>query len=89
MNNRKNNPKLAPQLQQQPQKRNGINAAGNGHANAVTSPQRLLSPNVGQHALSQGMHGNMVPHSECGDRAPRLSARNAAPLLFCANPPLI
>jgi len=78
MNNRKNNPKLAPQLQQQAQKRNGINAAGNGHANAVTSPQQLLSPNVGQHALSQGMHGNMVPQSECGDSRPRLFAERSS-----------
>jgi hypothetical protein len=47
MNNRKDNPQLAPQLQQQPQERDGINPAGNGHANAISGPQQLLPPNVG------------------------------------------
>jgi hypothetical protein len=47
MNHRNHNPNLAPQLEQQPQKRNRINPAGDGHANAVPGPQHLLPPDVG------------------------------------------
>ena len=53
MNDRKNNPELSPQLQQQPQKRDRINAAGNGHANAVSSPQQFMAPNVADKLLRQ------------------------------------
>jgi hypothetical protein len=53
MNNRKDNPQLAPQLQQQPQKRNRINPAGNGHADAVPGPQQLLPPDMAKHALRE------------------------------------
>jgi hypothetical protein len=53
VNNRKDNPQLAPQLQQQPQERNGINPPGNSHANAIPSPQQFLPPNVRKHALRQ------------------------------------
>ena len=67
MNYGEDNPQLAPQLQQQPQQRNRINAAGNGDANTVPSRQQFLPPNVGKHALRQWMHENMVPHDSCGD----------------------
>ena len=62
MNNRKDNPEFAPQLQQQPQQRNRIDPAGNANAHAIPSRQQFLPPNVEKHALRQGMHGNMVPH---------------------------
>src|ERR1700733_14059990 len=60
VNNRKDNPQLAPQLQQQTQKRNRINPAGNGHAYAVSSGKKLLPPKVGNSALDQRMHDNIV-----------------------------
>jgi hypothetical protein len=47
MNHRNHNPNLATQLQQQPQKRNRINPAGNGDAEAIASPQQFLPPDVG------------------------------------------
>jgi hypothetical protein len=53
MNNRQDNAKLAPQLQQQPQQRNRINPAGNAHANAIPSPQQLLPTNKEEHAHGQ------------------------------------
>ena len=58
MNDRENNPQLTSQFQQQPQKRNRINPARNGHANAVPSPQQFLPPNVREYALREGIHGN-------------------------------
>ena|SRR5580658_3783771 len=51
MNDREDNPELASQLKQQPQKRNRINATGNGHADAIPGPQQFLPPNKGKHAL--------------------------------------
>jgi hypothetical protein len=51
MNNRKDNPQLAAQLQEHPKERNGINPAGNGHADAVPSRQQFLPPNVRKHAF--------------------------------------
>ena len=53
MNDRKDNPQLASQLQQQPQERNRINPPGNGDANTIPSRQEFLSPNVGKHALRE------------------------------------
>ncbi|HXY77708.1 MAG TPA: hypothetical protein VEH47_02765 [Candidatus Acidoferrales bacterium] len=60
MNDREHNPQLAPQLEQQTQQRNRINPAGNGHTNTVSGPQHLLPPDMGKHALCQGVHANMV-----------------------------
>ena len=53
MNNRHNNAEFAPQLQQHPQERNGINPARNGDTNAIPSRQQFLPPNVRKHALRQ------------------------------------
>jgi hypothetical protein len=53
MNNGKDNPQFASQLQQKPQQRHRINPAGNGHADAIPGPQQLLPPNVAKHALRQ------------------------------------
>ena len=60
VNNRKDNPQLAPQLQQHPQQRHRINPAGNGHADAIPSRQQFLPPNVRHHALCETVHENMV-----------------------------
>src|ERR1700722_4047145 len=60
VNNRKDNPQLAPQLQQQPQQRDRINPAGDCYADAIPGPQQLLPLNVRKRALGEGMHGNMV-----------------------------
>jgi hypothetical protein len=60
MNDRKDNPQLAPQLQQHPQQRHGINPAGNGDTDAIPSPQQFVPPNVRKHAFRQRMHGNML-----------------------------
>ncbi len=78
MNDGKNNAKLAPQLDQQPQKRNRINPARNGHADAVSGPQQILPPNVRKHALRQGMHRNMVPHRSCRDSRPGCPAEQGS-----------
>jgi hypothetical protein len=53
VNNRKDNPQLAPQLQQHAQQRYRINPPGNSHADAVPSRQQFLPPNMGKHALRQ------------------------------------
>ena len=53
MNNRKDNPQLAPQLQQQSQKRNRINPPRDGDAHAIPSLQQFLPPNMRKHALRQ------------------------------------
>ena len=53
MNYGKDNPQLAPQLQQEPQQRNRINPAGNGCAHAIPSRQQFLPPNVRKHALRE------------------------------------
>lgn len=53
MNDGENNSKFAAQLQQQAQKRNGINPAGNGDTNAVSGLQQLLPPDVRKHALRE------------------------------------
>jgi hypothetical protein len=47
MNDRKDDPKFAPQLKQQPQKRDRINPAGNGNSNAIPGTQQFPLPNVG------------------------------------------
>jgi hypothetical protein len=60
MNNGKDDAEFVLQLQQQPQKRDGINAAGNGHAHTIPGTQHFLPPNVRKQALSQRMHGIMV-----------------------------
>ena len=67
MNNRKHNPQLAPQLQQQTQQRHRINPARNGHTHAIPGPQQFLPPNVGKHALCQRVHRNMLAQGLCGD----------------------
>ena len=46
MNDRKNNPQLTAQLQQQSQKRNRIDPSRNGHTNAVSGPQRFIASDV-------------------------------------------
>jgi len=51
VNNRKDNPQLAAQLQQQPQQGDRINSAGNSNSNAIPSTQQLLPLNVGKQAL--------------------------------------
>ena len=53
MDDRKNNPKFTAQFEQQPQKRDRINSARNGHTHAVPGPQQFLPPDVGKHALGQ------------------------------------
>ncbi|MGA8866939.1 MAG: hypothetical protein WB510_08220, partial [Candidatus Sulfotelmatobacter sp.] len=55
-----NNPKIAAQLEQQPQKCNGINPARNGNADPVPGAQQFLPPDMGEHALGKSMHANMV-----------------------------
>jgi hypothetical protein len=47
MNNRKDNPQLAPHLEQHPQQRNRINPPRNRHAHAVPSPQQFRKLNMG------------------------------------------
>ena len=53
MNDGEDNPQFLPQLQQQPQKCNGINPAGNGYTNAIPRLQQFLPLNVIEHALCQ------------------------------------
>ena len=53
MNNRKDNPQLAAQFQQNAQQRHGINPARNGYADPIPGVQQLLPPNVGKHALRE------------------------------------
>lgn len=60
MNDAENNPEFTTQFQQQPQKRNRINPAGNSNSNAISGMQQIMPPNVGKYALCQGVHGNMV-----------------------------
>jgi hypothetical protein len=60
MNNRKNNAEFATQLDQQPKQRNRINPTRNRNPDPFPSPQQFLPPDMGQHALGQFMHGNMV-----------------------------
>ena len=51
VNNRKDNPQLAAQLQQQPKQGDRINSAGDSDADAIPSTQQLLPLNVGKQAL--------------------------------------
>ena len=74
MNDGKDNPQFVPQLEQQAQERNRINPARNGHTDAVSGPQQLLPPDVGEHALCEGMHGNMLAQRVFGQPS-RLSGR--------------
>lgn len=60
VNDRKNHPQLTAEFEQQPQQRNGINSSGHSHTDAVPGVQEFLPPDVGKHALCQGVHGNMV-----------------------------
>lgn len=75
MNDAENNPEFTTQFQQQPQKRNRINPAGNGNADAISGMQQLMPPNVRQQVLCKGMHENMVQQYSCGDSRLRLSGR--------------
>jgi hypothetical protein len=51
MNDRKNDAEFLPQLDQQPQQRDGINPARNGDPDPVPSQQQFLAPDVDQDAL--------------------------------------
>ena len=53
VNNGKDNPQLAPQLQQHPKEGDRINPTGNGHADPIPGRQQFQPPNVGKHALRQ------------------------------------
>ena len=60
MDYRQNNPQITAHFQQQPQKRNRIDPPGNSDAHAVPGFQQLKPPNVGQHALRERVHRDMV-----------------------------
>jgi hypothetical protein len=46
MNDRKDDPEFATQLEQHPQQRDRINPARNGYAHAIPSSHQFLPPNV-------------------------------------------
>ena len=60
MNNRRDDPQFAAQLQQQPQQRDRIDATRDGNANPISGLQKLFPPNVVKHAFRQRMHATMV-----------------------------
>jgi len=72
MHDRDNHPEFAPQFEQNAQQRDRINPAGHGDADAVSGPQQILPPDVGEHAFGQSMHGNMVqrPQKRQSSRGP-------------------
>jgi len=53
MNDRRDNAEFVPQLQQQPQKRNGINPTGDSDANTIPGPKQFVPLDVGKDALGQ------------------------------------
>ena len=55
-----NNSQITAHFEQQPQQGNRIDPPGNSDANAVPGFQQLMPPNVGQHALRERVHRNMV-----------------------------
>lgn len=75
VNDRKNDPQFTAQFKQQPQQRNGINSSGHGHTDAVSRLQKFVPPDVGKHALCQGLHGNMVHRRSRTDRGWPAQAR--------------
>ena len=76
MSDGENDSQFVPQLQQQPQERDGIDSTGNGDASAVPSLQQFLTLNVGEHVLCQRMHGHMVQQGLCGDSRHRARKNN-------------
>jgi hypothetical protein len=60
MDSRENQADFVPQLEQETQERDRINSAGNANAHAIPSPQQRVASNVGESALRQGMHADMV-----------------------------
>lgn len=55
---------FAAKLQQEPQKSDGISAAGDRHAHSIAGAQQFLAANVAADALSQFVHTSMVLHGE-------------------------
>jgi hypothetical protein len=60
MHDRENDAKFAAQFEKQAQEGDRIDSAGDGDAYTISGPQQVLPPDVGEHALGKGMHGNMV-----------------------------
>jgi hypothetical protein len=53
MNSGNYDAEFVPQFQQQMQERNRVNPSRDGNADAISSLQQILPPNVGKHALCQ------------------------------------
>ena len=72
-------PSSLTQLNQQPKQRNRIDPTRNRNPNPVPGPQQFLPPDMGQHALRQFMHANMVqpgfPKTRIGTVETQLSPR--------------
>jgi hypothetical protein len=54
------NPQLAPQLEQQPQERNRIDAARHRDSNAIAGAHKFLPANVGEDALGERLHQGIL-----------------------------
>lgn len=64
VNQREDYAEFGAKLQQEPQKGNGISAAGDGHAHSIAGVQQFLAANIAADALSQFVHRSMVLHRE-------------------------
>ena len=74
VNNRKDNAKVLPQHDKQPQKRNRIDAAGDSDGDAVAGLQQFIPADVKKQAMREGVHRNMVAQGWAGKAEVRSSS---------------
>lgn len=60
MGHGKHDAKFGAQIQHEPQQGDRIHSAGHGYTYAIASVEKALATDVGEHALRQGAHGNIV-----------------------------
>jgi hypothetical protein len=60
MNHRKNNAKVLPQFEEETEQGHRVRASRDGDADAISGSQKFMFPDVGEHALLQFEHGNIL-----------------------------
>ena len=80
MNDGEDDAQIFPEFKQDAQQGNGIRSAGDGHPEAVASPQQIVFADILQDRLAELVHGNILyaRHCEGGRREPTIALERGA-----------
>jgi len=80
MNDGEDDAQILPEFEQKAQQGSGIRSAGDGHPDAVASPQQIVFADILQDRLAEPVHGNILyaRHCEGGRREPTIALERGA-----------